>query len=185
LRKEDESAKNENEEAETLPKSEGEQEANKRGSAESRTSKATQGERSDADSHNSSSKGLPLESSERLSVSALASPKDFAKIRKNTEILKRATKKIINEGGLKRKMNTPSQAVSALGDGLHLEKSGASQSYYGDYFEGDYLVDEKVVHLRISTHPASGDRMGNAKADHKVSIVVRKNGEHHTKGEHN
>lgn len=162
-----------------------EQEANKKGSAESRTSKATQGERSDADSHNSSSKGLPLESSERLSVSALASPKDFAKIRKNTEILKRATKKIINEGGLKRKMNTPSQAVSALGDGLHLEKSGASQSYYGDYFEGDYLVDEKVVHLRISTHPASGDRMGNAKADHKVSIVVRKNGEHHTKGEHN
>jgi hypothetical protein len=59
-----------------------EPEANKKGSAESRTSKATQGERSDADSHNSSSKGLPLESSERLSVSALASPKDFAKIKK-------------------------------------------------------------------------------------------------------
>lgn len=56
--------------------------------------KATLGERSDADSHNSSSEGLPLESSERLSVSPLTSPKDVAKIGKNTEVTHRAAKNI-------------------------------------------------------------------------------------------
>ena len=144
--------------------------------------KATLGERSDADSHNSSSEGLPLESSERLSGNALTSPKDVAKIGKNTEVTHRSAKNIINEGGLKKEIKTPAQAVSALGKGLHMEKSDSSQSYYGDFFEGDYIVDGNVVHLRISTHPATPVRMGNAEADHKVSIVIRKNGEHKSDG---
>ena len=71
--------------------------------------KTTLGEGSNADSHNSSSEGLPLESSERLSVNALASPKDVAKIAKDTEVIKRALKKIINEGGLNEEINTPAQ----------------------------------------------------------------------------
>ena len=144
--------------------------------------KATLGEGSGADSHNSSSEGLPLESSERLSGNALASPKDVAKIGKNTEVTHRAAKNIINEGGLKKTIETPAQAISALGKGLHMEKSDSSQSYYGDFFEGDYIVDGKVVHIRTSTHPATPTRMGNADADHKVSIVVRKNGEHKSDG---
>ncbi len=144
--------------------------------------KSTLGERNGADSHNSSSEGLPLESSERLSGNALASPKDVAKIGKNTEVTHRAAKNIINEGGLKKKIKTPAQAVSALGKGLHMEKSDNSQSYYGDFFEGDYIVDERVVHIRISTHPATPTRMGNADADHKVSIVIRKNGKHKSDG---
>ena len=73
------------------------------------SNKAALGKRSDADSHNSSSEGLPLESSERLSVNALASPKDVAKIAKDTEVIKRALKKIINEGGLNEEINTPAQ----------------------------------------------------------------------------
>ena len=47
---------------------------------------ATLEERSGADSHNSSFEGLLLESSERLSGNALASPKDVTKIGKNTEV---------------------------------------------------------------------------------------------------
>ena len=144
--------------------------------------KATLEERSGADSHNSSFEGLPLESSERLSGNPLASPKDVAKIGKNTEVTHRAAKNIINEGGLKKTIETPAQAVSALGKGLHMDKSDSSQSYYGDFFEGDYIVNGKVVHIRISTHPATPTRMGNADAGHKVSIVVRKNGEHKSDG---
>ena len=71
--------------------------------------KTTLGERSDADSHNSSSEGLPLESSERLSGNALASPKDVAKIGRNTEVTHRAAINIINEGGLKKEIKTPGQ----------------------------------------------------------------------------
>ena len=144
--------------------------------------KTTLGERSDADSHNSSAEGLPLSRSERLSGNTLAPLKDVAKIGKNTEVTHRAAKNIINEGGLKKKIKTPAQAVSALGKGLRMEKSDSSQSYYGDFFEGDYIVDEKVVHIRISTHPATPTRMGSADADHKVSIVIRKNGEHKSDG---
>lgn len=107
-----------------------------------------------------------MDSSERLSGNALASPKDVAKIGKNTEVTHRSAKNIINEGGLKKEIKTPAQAVSALGKGLHMEKSDSSQSYYGDFFEGDYIVDGNVVHLRISTHPATPVRMGNAEADH-------------------
>ena len=69
--------------------------------------KATLGERSGADSHNSSSEGLPSKSSERLSVSPLTSPKDVAKIVNDTEIIKRSATKILNEGGIRGEVNTP------------------------------------------------------------------------------
>ncbi len=147
--------------------------------------KTTLGERSDADSHNSSSEGLPLSRSERLSGNTLAPLKDNAKIEKDSQIIQRNIKKILNKGGFEEDIKTESQAVRVLGKAFKMQKSDGSQSYYGDYYEGDYLVDDKVVHLRISTHPATGDRMGNANADHKVSIVIRKDGEHYSRGEHN
>ena len=146
--------------------------------------KTTLGERSDADSHNSSSEGLPLSRSERLSGNTLAPLKDDAKIGKDSQIIQRNIKKILNKGGFEEDVKTESQAVRFLGKAFNMQKSDSSHSYYGDYYEGDYLVDDKVVHLRISTHPATGDRMGNADADHKVSIVIRKNGEHNSRGEH-
>ena len=80
--------------------------------------------------------------------------------------------------------NTIERAVAAIGFGLHMDKSRSSQSFYDDYYEGEYLVDGKLLHLRVSTHPANGVRMGNADADHKVSIVLHKNGEHKSAGEH-
>lgn len=142
------------------------------------SNKATLGKRSDADSHNSLSEGLPLAGSERLSGMALTPPEDFAKIMNSTERAKITATKLINEGGFKREIDTPSQAVSSIGNALHMKKSKSSQSYYGDYFEGDYTVEGNIVHLRVSTHPAAAYRIGNKRADHKVSIVVLKNGEH-------
>jgi len=46
------------------------------------------------------------------------------------------------------------------------------------------MVDGRLLHLRVSDHEANGARMGNANADHKVSLVIRKNGEHVSTGEH-
>ena len=39
--------------------------------------------------------------------------------------------------------------------------------------------------MRLSTHQANGERIGNVSADDKISIVIRKNGEHVSTGEHN
>jgi len=143
------------------------------------------GERGGAVSGNPSSKNLPLEGSEHLSHRALTLPKDAAKLQKNSETTINSAKKIINSGEFKRKTDTAAQAVSALGHSLHLEKSGSSQSYYQDYYEGDFVVDGKIVRVRISTHPATGKRIGNAPVDDKISIVIYKDGEHKDRGAHN
>ncbi len=148
--------------------------------------KTTSSERSGAISGNSSSGSLLSKGSGHLSHNALAPQKDAAKIQKNTEITLRAAKKIQNQGGLKGETETEEQAVRAIGKELHLEKSASSQSYYGDFYEGDFVMnDGSVVHVRVSDHPATNFRMGNANADHKVSVVIRKNGEHKDFGPHN
>ena len=147
--------------------------------------KTTASEGGDAVSGNPSSDSLRQGGSEHLSHNALTHQEDAAKVQQNTEITLRAAKKIRNEGGLRKKISTASQAVSAIGQGLHLEKSDSSQSYYGDIYEGDIMVDGQLLHLRVSDHPATGERMGNADADHKVSLVIRKDGEHKDRGPHN
>ena len=146
--------------------------------------KATTIERGDAVSGNPSDGGLRQGGSEHLSHNPLTHQEDAAKIQRNTDITLRAARKIQNEGGLKKQIATASQAVSAIGKGLHLDKSDSSQSYYGDVYEGDIMVDRRLLHLRVSDHEANGARMGNADADHKVSLVIRKNGEHVSTGEH-
>ncbi len=130
--------------------------------------KATTIERSGAVSGNSSDGGLLEESSARQSHSPLTSPEDAAKVRRKTEITLSSAKKIQNEGGLKAQIDTPAQAIRAIGNGLHLDRSKSSQSYYGDVYEGDIMVDGRLLHLRVSDHEANGARMGNADADHKV-----------------
>ena len=147
--------------------------------------KATTIERGDAVSGNPSDGGLRQGGSEHLSHNPLTHQEDAAKIQRNTDITLRAARKIQNEGGLKKQISTATQAVSAIGKGLHLDKSDSSQSYYGDVYEGDIMVDGRLLHLRVSDHEANGARMGNANADHKVSLVIRKNGEHVSTGEHN
>ena len=62
--------------------------------------------------------------------------RNLTKLRKNSETTLSSARKIQNEGGLKKEINIPEQAVRALGSGLHLEKSASSQSYYRDYYEG-------------------------------------------------
>ena len=53
-------------------------------------------------------------------------------------------------------LTTPENAVRELGKKIKLEKSLSSQSYYGEFYEGDFLVGGRKLNLRVSTHPASG-----------------------------
>ncbi|MBR4029355.1 MAG: hypothetical protein IKJ08_07200 [Alistipes sp.] len=146
---------------------------------------AASSERNNANSHNSSSGSLLQKGNARLSGEPLTPNEDVAKVSRKTEIAKNAIRKIINSGGIIIEKDTVERAVAAVGNGLHMDKSKSSQSFYDDYYEGNYSVDDNVLHLRISTHPATDTRMGNNPADHKVSIVIRKNGEHKDTGEHN
>lgn len=155
------------------------------GSVNSVEKNAASSERNNANSHNSSSGSLLQKGNARLSGEPLTPNEDVAKVSRKTEIAKNAIRKIINSGGIIIEKDTVERAVAAVGNGLHMEKSKSSQSFYDDYYEGNYSVGDSVLHLRISTHPATDTRMGNDPADHKVSIVIRKNGEHKDTGEHN
>ena len=141
-------------------------------------------ERSGAGSGNSSSNRLLMAGSEHLSHNALAQPKDIAKLQNNSKTTKNSARKKINAGGFNG-LNYPGGAVRELAKILKLRKSSSSMSYYGDFYEGDFVSNGKTLRLRISTHPANGERIGNANADDKISIVIYKNGEHISKGEHN
>ena len=152
--------------------------------AEDAVEKTTSGERSGVIPGNSSSGGLLQGSSGHLSRYSLATHEDVAKLISNNEITKSSVRKKLNKGGFVD-LKTIEDAVRKIGESLKLVKSKSSQSYYGDLYEGDFMVDGKSLHLRISTHPATGDRMGNYPADDKISIVVYKNGEHVSRGEHN
>ncbi len=152
--------------------------------AEDAVEKTTSGERSGVIPGNSSSGGLLQGSSGHLSRYSLATHEDVAKLISNNEITKSSVRKKLNQGGFVD-LKTIEDAVRKIGESLKLVKSKSSQSYYGDLYEGDFMVDGKSLHLRISTHPATGDRMGNYPADDKISIVVYKNGEHVNRGEHN
>ena len=149
-----------------------------------RGKKTTSGERSGVIPGNSSSGGLLQVSNGHLSHYALTSQEDVANIAKNTDNSYFSARRKINEGGF-YDIYTAEDAVRKLGESLKLRKSKSTQSFYGDLYEGDIDVDGKTLHLRISTHPATGDRMGNHPADDKISIVVHKNGEHVSRGEHN
>ena len=147
--------------------------------------KTTFSERSGVIPGNSSSEGLLHGSSGHLSRYSLATQEDVAKLTKNSEIIKKTAIKKINQGGFST-LKTVEDAVRKIGESLKLVKSKSSQSFYGDFYEGDIVTnDGNSLHLRISTHPATGDRMGNYSADDKISIVVYKNGEHISRDKHN
>lgn len=145
--------------------------------------KTSLGERGGVIPGNPSSKGLLYGSSGHLSRYSLATHEDVTKLMKNNLITKSSAVKIINEGGFSGLQSTE-DAVRKIGESLKLIKSRSSQSYYGNFYEGDIVVDGKSVHLRISTHPATGERMGNHPADDRISVVIYKNGEHVSHKEH-
>lgn len=149
--------------------------------------KTTSSEGDDAVSGNPSTGGLPQGGSAHLSRQSLTSqsPLDAAKVLQNTLITARAARKIQNEGGLKGDLSTESNAVRILGKELHLRRSKSSQSDYNEFYEGQFNVNGRTVEVRVSTHPANGATMGNAPTDDKISIVIRKNGEHVSTGPHN
>ena len=76
--------------------------------------------------------------------------------------------------------------VVRVADKLGLRKSSNSNSYYGEYFEGDYGINGEIVRVRVSTHPANPLEITKERdgvdPDHKVSIVIRKNGGHKSDG---
>lgn len=148
---------------------------------------AASSERSSVDSPNSSSGSLSLNPNGRLRVESFGNSKHTAKVNEiinNTKEIKRKIQNFFNEEGF-RGVDTAVDAIRAIGKKLGLKKSQSSLSYYRELYEGNYLVNENTLYLRVSTHPATDTRMGNEPAGHKVSIVIRKNGEHRDTGEHN
>lgn len=142
-------------------------------------------ERSGAVSGNSSSDGLLEKSNEHLSRYPLTTNQDTAKLQQNSQAAIASAQKVINKGGFDKAINSPNDAVRELGKALKMEKSKSSMSYYGDFYEGIFYADGKTLKLRVSTHPANGARIGNEDADDKISIVIYKDGEHVSTGEHN
>jgi hypothetical protein len=153
--------------------------------------KATLGERSGVISGNSSSEGLLASPNGPLSLVSFSNKQDATKV-KSFEDISKATreimpriKKVINRGGLED-VRTEVDAVRAVGRALKLEPSHSSKSYYGEYFEGDYSVAGDIVRVRVSTHPANPLEITKVRKgvdpNHKVSIVIRKNGEHKSDG---
>ena len=67
--------------------------------------------------------------------------------------------------------------VRNLSRALSIRKSDSSMSYYS-YFR----VDETNIKFRLSTHPASGERMSNDSMDLGISVLVYKNGKHSSDG---
>ena len=146
--------------------------------------KTTLSERSGAVSGNSSSEGLPVDGRGHLSHDTLAHPLDIAKVAEKTEATKAGIKKLFNAGKFKGKITDAVSAVREVSKALKLQKSESSLSYYSDLYEGDFDIDGKIAHVRVSGHPANGERMGNIDADSKISIVIYDNGKHISTGEH-
>lgn len=146
--------------------------------------KTTSGERGGAVSGNPSSEGLPEDGRGHLSHNAQARPIDLAKVEKNTEATKSAVQKLLNRGIFKGKITDALSAVREVSKALKLEKSESSLSYYSDLYEGDFEVNGSIAHVRVSGHPSNGERMGNAQADTKISLVIYDNGNHISTGIH-
>ena len=90
--------------------------------------KTTSSERDSAVSGNPSSGSLPKGGSAHLSHNPLTTqtPLDAAKLQRNTEITKRAARKIQNEGGLKGNLSTVSRATSVLACIFHTQCSSTN-----------------------------------------------------------
>ena len=142
-------------------------------------------------SGNSSSEGLLASPNGPLSLLSFGNKRDATKVKSFDDISKATReivpriKRVINRGGLDD-ITTEVDAVRAVGKTLKLEPSHSSKSYYGEYFEGDYGINGEIVRVRVSTHPVNPlnitDVRKGVAPDHKVSIVIRKNGEHKSDG---
>ena len=141
--------------------------------------KSISGERSGAIPGNSSSGDLPFGGNEHLSHNPLTQPNGNANIIQKTRNAMFLAKKFLNRGEF-RGRNRAKDAVRIIGNALNLNKSDSSLSFYEDL-----LVGGKIVRIRISTHEATNIRMGNAAADEKISIVIKKDGVHKNHGRHN
>ena len=145
---------------------------------------AAYSERGGAVSDNPSSTGLLQNDSAHQSPRSLVQSEDAAKLENNTFITKQSIQKFLNKGEFEKTLSNANEAVREVSKILKLSKSKSSMSFYGDFYEGDFDLDGKTVRIRVSTHPANGERIGNADVDNKISLVIYKDGEHVSSGEH-
>ena len=69
---------------------------------------------------------------------ALTAPEDVAKLQQNSQNTISSARKQLNVGGFNN-LTTPEETVRELGKKLKLDKSLSSLSYYGEFYEGDFL----------------------------------------------
>lgn len=135
---------------------------------------ANANERSDAVSGNSSVGELSEDRRERLSHSPLALPLDIAKVQEKTYDTKNRLAKVIRAGHTILTSGDANGVVRGIGKAAGFDKSSSSQSYYSDI-----ITDNgQAVRIRVSTHPANGERFNNSPTENNISIVVYKNGAH-------
>ena len=138
-------------------------------------------ERNGAFSGDSSTNSKSFEGKVHLHRSSLSDSKDFAKLQKKTETTKQIIKKIKNEGGFNIKSNNVLDVLRNIGKRLKFSKSPSTITYYGDFIVGG--ENSHSVRIRLSHHPAKGEKMGNVNADEKISIVIYKDGLHQEYGD--
>ena len=68
--------------------------------------------------------------------------------------------------------NTIPELVRLISSSLLLQRSKSSVSQYGFIYNG------KIIKVRVSSHPANGEKLDNPNADDVISIVIYKDGEH-------
>ena len=90
--------------------------------------------------------------------------------------------KIVDEGTAKVDTKDINSLIRSLAKAFHLERSGSSHSYYGSFYRTIPVDSEETIVVRISNHPANGDRFSKNVAGHRVSIVVYKDGLHRGEG---
>lgn len=139
--------------------------------------KSIDGEGHGAVAGNASAKNLNKNGSERLNRFALTHSYSAAKLQQNTETTKKKVQNLINNGYILRSTSSEVDVVRNLSRALSIRKSDSSMSYYS-YFR----VDETNIKFRLSTHPASGNRMSNDSMDLGISVLVYKNGKHSSDG---
>ena len=89
-----------------------------------------------------------------------------------TQRILRNIQKYRNGDGDMLRRNTIPELVRLISSSLLLQRSKSSVSQYGFIYNG------KIIKVRVSSHPANGEKLDNPNADDVISIVIYKDGEH-------
>lgn len=146
--------------------------------------KSTGRERGGAIADNPSSIDLSFERKVRLNRQSLSHSSDGTKVGNSTVKAKKYLQKFADEGHANVDTKDINSLVRSLGEVFHLKRSGSSHSYYGSFYRTIPVNSEETIVVRISNHPANGDRFSKNEAGHLISIVVYKDGQHRGEGDY-